>query len=194
MTPGALHMSNTCRWITPVEVIEAARLVMGTIDLDPASEYAANQIVKAEKYYIESQDGLALKNAWSGNVWCNPPGDKRGYLPKKFWERTLMEWRVGNVKQAMFLLFSLNQLQTLQDIESPIDFPFVIFRKRLKFINPDTMQSADQPAQGNALIYLPPKNVGMERMVQMSDWDLKYVLRFENEFNKFGATNRGNHV
>ncbi len=178
MTPEALHMSNTCRWVTPSDVIEAAREVMGSIDLDPASEEAANKIIGAKDYYTEITNGLNPNNKWYGNVWVNPPGDKRGELPKAFWKRLLTEWESGNVRQAMFLIFSLNQLQTLQDVAAPTDYPFLIFRKHLKFINPDTMQAANQPAQGNALIYLPSLDIPTSKI---------QLRKFIQVFSKFGS-------
>ncbi len=58
-------------WYTPAPVIEAARRLMGSIDLDPASCETANQVVKATRYFTISDD--ALQQDWSGNVWCNPP-------------------------------------------------------------------------------------------------------------------------
>src|SRR5260221_7395603 len=58
-------------WFTPSRYIEAARLVMGSIDLDPASCSEANQTVKAKRYY--SIDDNGLEQPWYGNIWLNPP-------------------------------------------------------------------------------------------------------------------------
>ncbi len=46
-------------WYTPSYIIEAARQVLGSIDLDPASCALANQTVKAAKYFTVDDDGLA---------------------------------------------------------------------------------------------------------------------------------------
>lgn len=56
---------------TPSYIVEAARELMGSIDLDPASCAEANEVVKASKYYTKEDDGLSLP--WSGNVFLNPP-------------------------------------------------------------------------------------------------------------------------
>lgn len=187
MTPEVLHSSSNSRWVTPIDVIEAARSTMGCITCDPASEEFANKVVKSDYYFTEQNNGLDLNNLWTGNVWLNPPGDKRGELPKLFWQRLLNEWKAGKVTQAFFLLFSLNQLQTLQDIEPPTNYPVLFFRKRLKFTHAGTGEIGNQPAQANALVYLPPTNTGMEFIKQLYEYDLEFVNKFKHNFSKFGA-------
>ena len=56
---------------TPSKYIEAARSVMGAIDLDPASCEQANLTVKAALFFTEDDDGL--NQEWNGRVWLNPP-------------------------------------------------------------------------------------------------------------------------
>lgn len=58
-------------WYTPARYIEAAREVMGSITLDPASCELANQTVRAARFYSEEENGLL--QPWYGNVWLNPP-------------------------------------------------------------------------------------------------------------------------
>src|SRR5260221_14681571 len=58
-------------WYTPARYIEAAREVMGGIDLDPASCKEANMIVRAARYYSKEDDGLS--KPWFGRIWLNPP-------------------------------------------------------------------------------------------------------------------------
>lgn len=58
-------------WYTPSTFIEAARRVMGSIDLDPASCAYANETVKAKRFFTIEDNGL--NQEWTGNVWLNPP-------------------------------------------------------------------------------------------------------------------------
>jgi hypothetical protein len=71
------HVKNNSgnnEWYTPSRFIESARLVMGSIELDPASSDVANTVVKADVYYDSEIDGLSKE--WYGNVWLNPPYSK----------------------------------------------------------------------------------------------------------------------
>lgn len=69
---NARHLSGTPEHYTPAHVIEAARATLGEIDLDPASCAAANQVVRATRYYAQADNGF-LK-PWAGRVFLNPPG------------------------------------------------------------------------------------------------------------------------
>lgn len=67
----ALTSSESNEWYTPLKYIEAARAVMGGIDLDPASNESAQQWIKAKQFYIKDDDGL--HKPWYGRLWLNPP-------------------------------------------------------------------------------------------------------------------------
>ncbi len=85
-------------WWTPAEYIESVRVVLGEIELDPASCNTANSIVKAGTFYDEEDNGLL--QPWFGNVFMNPPYSAN----KEFNEKMQYEYEIGNVKQAVVLV------------------------------------------------------------------------------------------
>lgn len=85
----------TGSWYTPAEITQAARAVMGGIDLDPASCADANEVIKANHYFTREDDGLAQD--WFGKVWMNSPTDTIGRFVDKF----LAEWRRYHIEQAV---------------------------------------------------------------------------------------------
>src|SRR5260221_11377 len=98
-------------WYTPARYIEAAREVMGGIDLDPASCEMANRTVKATRYYSIRDNGLAQE--WHGRVWLNPPyglvtpglkGSTKS-LQAYFAKELLRRYKAQEIEQAIVLLF-----------------------------------------------------------------------------------------
>ena len=90
-------------WYTRPKYVEAARQVLGGIDLDPASNATAQKVVRATKYYSlteRNEDGLELP--WAGRVWLNPPYS-RGLIDK-FAAKLLHEYGAGRVTAAIMLV------------------------------------------------------------------------------------------
>lgn len=144
-------MANN-NWGTPPHIIESARKVMGSIDVDPASNDKAQQTVKAGVHYTEGNSGL--DHRWIGNVWLNPPYG-RG-LAKPF-----INWLVDNFKcegktnQAIVLLNTVYTSQWWRDSEiaehvSAICLP----DHRIAFINPDTGESEKGNDRDQIIVYL----------------------------------------
>lgn len=134
-------MANN-EWGTPPNIIESARKVMGSIDLDPASNDEAQKVVQAGVYYTEDDSGL--DQYWLDNVWLNPPYG-RG-LAEPFITTLVNQFEPGYVNQAVVLL---NTVYTstwfresgINSIYSATCLP----NKRIAFINPDT----GKPEKGN---------------------------------------------
>lgn len=96
---AALTQSKSNDWYTPVRYVEAARRVLGGIDLDPASCAEANQTVQAARYFTEADDGLAQE--WKGRVWLNPP---YGRMAGGFIARLASQYEAGHVSAAVTLV------------------------------------------------------------------------------------------
>lgn len=150
--PGPQSKSN--EWYTPSRYVEAAREVMGGIDLDPASCKKANETIKAAIYYTKEQNGLAQE--WHGRVWLNPP---YGYTNNKsnlslFTYRLIREYRIGNVEQGILL----STVRTDTDwFFQLLDFP-VCFSKKIyfegKIPNPKTYNKKYSHFHGTIFVYL----------------------------------------
>jgi hypothetical protein len=65
------ELLSTCEWYTPKRYIDAARKVLRSIDLDPATSKLAQTVVKAKTFYTAEDDGLSKQ--WHGRVWLYPP-------------------------------------------------------------------------------------------------------------------------
>ena len=92
-------MNKNDEWYTPPYIIEKAKLVLGTIDLDPASCEYANRTVGASKIYTAEDSGL--EKPWIGRVWCNPPYSAK--LLKHFTAKFLAEYQNGNMTEGIML-------------------------------------------------------------------------------------------
>lgn len=98
-----LTSSESNEWYTPPLYIEAARCVMGSIDLDPASTPAVNYWIAAKKIYTIEDDGLA--QTWEGKVFCNPPyGKTHGKSNQEIWtDYALRQYAEGFISEAIIL-------------------------------------------------------------------------------------------
>lgn len=139
------HVANNTgdnEWYTPAEYIEAAREVMGSIDLDPASNDFANETVKAGLYYTAETNGLDKE--WFGNIWMNPPYSTA--LIKQFAEKLA----TSDFEQAIVLVNNATEtgwfLQMIKKA-SAVVFP----TGRIRFEKTD--RTGNAPLQGQAFIY-----------------------------------------
>jgi len=66
--------SGNVEYYTDPKIIAKVKLVMGGIDLDPASHAAANAVVEAANYFTKEDNGLIQK--WYGRVFMNHPFSK----------------------------------------------------------------------------------------------------------------------
>jgi ParB family chromosome partitioning protein len=140
------HNSVENEWYTPSKYIEAARTVMGSIDLDPASCELAQETVQASQYFTIDENGLIKE--WRGNVWLNPPYSKEsvGLFAAKLVEET------ANLSQAIVLVNNATDTQWFHEIAS-VATAICFVRGRVKF-NDKNGKPANSPVQGQVCIYV----------------------------------------
>ncbi len=134
-------------WYTPAEYVEAARLVMGKIDLDPASSELANRTVQAERIFTLKDNGL--EQEWSGKIWLNPPYAQPHIM--NFAMKLVEEFKAGRVTEAIVLTHNYTDTAWFHAIsEHAISICFT--RGRIGFLSPEGARAS--PTQGQAFFYL----------------------------------------
>ena len=138
--------SGKAEWYTPAVIINAARAVMGTIDLDPASTEEANTVIKADHYYTAEEDGL--KKEWHGNIWLNPP---YGNPEIRLFIEKLLE---SDVDQACILVNSATETGWFQNLLEHCN-AVVFIRGRLAFWGTFAKdREGTKGLQGQAIFYV----------------------------------------
>lgn len=149
-------------WYTPAEHIEAARAVMGDIDLDPASSALANETVRAARFFDIEADGLAQE--WGGRVWMNPPYAQPWIM--RFCEKLTEEAAAGRVIEAIALTHNYTDTGWFHLLAGKAD-AVCFTRGRISFLDPNGKRAA--PTQGQAFTYIGPN-----------------VPEFVRQFRRFG--------
>ena len=146
--PHVANNSGENEWYTPPEYIEAARGLMGSIDVDPASSDRANEVIKAKTYYTIETDGL--KQHWNGNVWLNPPYAQP--LVDQFSKALTSKFKSGEIQQACVLVNNATETEWFQRIMK-LCTAICFIKGRVKFLNTNG-EASGAPLQGQVIIYL----------------------------------------
>ncbi len=138
-------------WYTPAPYVEAARKVMGGIDIDPASNPLANETIKAKTFYTKETDGF--DKPWTGRVWLNPPyGSVSGKSNQERWSaRLVASYYAGITTEAVLLVTACTERKWFFPLWR---FPICFTNHRIKFYTPEG--TPQQPINGNALVYMGP--------------------------------------
>ena len=130
---------------TPALYIEAARSVMGSIDLDPASNDIAQEIVKAKVYFTPEDDGL--QQEWQGNIFLNPPYSHPEIA--KFVDKLLRELKDG---QQAILLTNNNTDTAFFHKAARVASVLCFTKGRISFYKPDGI-TRTSPTNGQVFFY-----------------------------------------
>jgi hypothetical protein len=135
-------------WGTPPWLIELAREVMGSIELDPASNAQANKIVRAHRYYDQTTNGLT--QSWAADsVWLNCP-----YSNPKPWALRFVGSIGGGgwMSEGLALFNNATDAAWFQLLAER--FPVCLLRKRVAFLRDGAPVKGTR--QGQAVFYAGP--------------------------------------
>ena len=158
----AKSFTGEVEWYTPARFIESARRVMGSIDLDPASNDYAQQTVKADRYFTADTGGL--DKSWNGNVFLNPPFKMP--LVEQFVGKLCQSYKDKSVTQAI-LLTNNNSDTGWWHAAAMASASICFTRGRVKFYNRAGESSA--PTNGQTFFYFGRR-----------------LAAFRKEFGRFG--------
>jgi ParB family chromosome partitioning protein len=137
-------------WYTPPQYLEAARHVLGGIDVDPATSALAQETVRAAAFFTTADNGLL--HEWNGSVWMNPPYAQP--FIQLFIEKLAMEVREGRTTAAIALTHNYTDTEWFH-IAARACQAICFTRGRIKFVNPEGEEAA--PTQGQAFFYFGDK-------------------------------------
>lgn len=140
--------SGCVEYYTPPKIIAAAHMLLGTIDLDPASSLKANETVKAKRIYTEADNGLALP--WDGNVWMNHPFSRQGN--REWIGKLVEEYGNGRVYAAVCICFAAVNAQWFQPL---LHLPQFFPAQRINYLYPDGTV-ARGVTKDSVITYFPP--------------------------------------
>lgn len=154
LASGDKHVRGTLgtgdnEWYTPIGYVEAAREVLGEIDLDPASNDKAQETIGARRYFTAATDGLSRE--WSGRVWLNPPYAQPHIA--NFVSKMVAEYRDGRVSEGIMLTHNYTDTSWFHEAAGVAD-AICFTRGRIKFYDSAGVEAA--PTQGQAFFYFGP--------------------------------------
>lgn len=165
-TPERILSSGSVEYYTPARYVEAARRVLGEIDLDPASSEVANRTVRAKRFHTEEDDGLA--HDWPGRIWLNPPYCR---LAGPFAEKLIEQYEAG-ITTAAILLVGDRTITNRWFVPLWRLGVVCVPDHRINFHGPEGVERSS-PIGGEIFVYLGP-----------------HEDRFVSEFRQFGAVVR----
>jgi hypothetical protein len=144
-----LHQTGDYEWYSPPPIVDAAREVLGGIDLDPASCDAANTVVQATTIYTEADNGLA--QPWRGRVYLNPPYSRPQI--DRFCEKFAQHAAAGDIRGIVLTNNATDTewFRTLGRVATAFCFLF----DRCRYWKPES-EAAGTALQGQVIVYVGP--------------------------------------
>lgn len=155
--------SQDDEWHTPPDLVNEIRQVLGSINVDPCSNEAAQKTIIANDYYTKDNSSLGDDIAWKGTVFMNPPYSR---VIKDFVNKFAAEFENGNIQKAITLTNAGTDTKWFKTLEALCTA--MVFTPRIAFTKDDGMPVSNN-TKGQVLMYFG-----------------KYPGKFEKKFKKFG--------
>lgn len=139
--------SGNYEYYTPIEIVEASRKVMGSINLDPFSSEEANEVVGADIFYDKKTDGFTCH--WFGNIFMNHPFNIKNN--KRCIENLVFQFQCGDVSQACCITYAATSEAWFQPL---LDYPQCFLSPRTNYRFPDGTINKKRATKGSVVTYL----------------------------------------
>jgi len=99
----ALTQSKSNEWSTKPKYIELAKEVLGSIELDPATNKQAQKYIQAKTFYTIDDDGF--NKLWiAATLWLNPPYGTKKPTANNWILKAITEYDADNIGAAILLI------------------------------------------------------------------------------------------
>lgn len=192
MNPSQLinQTSSEVEYYTDPKILEAAREVLGVIELDPASSARANESVRAKTWFGFDPVGMfvdGIYQKWSGNIWLNHPFGRKekacgefcakkhkhhsiDYHGNKAWvNKLVMECNSLRVSQALCITYACTSEAWFQPL---LTYPQCFLSPRTNYYTPDGKVKKGV-TKGSVVTYIGP--------------DVQRFVKFFRRFGKIKA-------
>ena len=157
-------------WFTPAAYVQAARDVMGGIDLDPFSSVKANEIIQARRFFDINHS--AFESLWRKpkqrplRVWLNPPYSSgvMGRAVSLFVEQL----QAGNIAQAVVLTNNASDTQWFKALREHCQ-AVCLTDRRIAFENVDG-KAISGNTRGQTFFYFGPQSQAAAFRERFKDW------------------------
>jgi ParB family chromosome partitioning protein len=147
---AVLTSQSTHEWYTPAVALSWVRAILGHIDLDPASCAAANEHVRARRFFTAEDDGLG--RPWDAlTVFLNPPFDATPTWVSKMAD----EYAAGRFVEGVLLVNSAPGYRWYERLWR--ERPVCCLAERLRFVRHDGA-AVGQAKKGQTLAYFGPSS------------------------------------
>lgn len=135
-------------WYTPVDIVDRARAVMGSIDLDPFSSDHAQQTIRAARYLTKAENALVAEWPIGRTLWANPPyGREMASCVNRIVDEFDRSWTEG-----IILVNNATETVWFQSL-AQMAVSMCMFAKRIEFVHPDG-NPIEHNTRGQIAIYI----------------------------------------